>query len=75
MAGQIAAQEVQMGVSPRCDQLVILAVADRPANQKQHLRQWMGDASRLARVLDLGKIMERRLQAGLLEPFKDGNRH
>jgi hypothetical protein len=76
MVGKVAAQEVEMSRSPVGDQIVIVTVADRAADdQKQHFRQRARHPPRLARILDDGKMIQKRLQAGVLKTFEGGNRH
>jgi len=42
-----------MGLAPQSDVLVVVAIGDRPAHrQKQKFGQRVGDAMRLARILD-----------------------
>jgi hypothetical protein len=43
--------------------------------QQKHFRQRMGDPPRLTRVFDGRKMIEQRLHARLLEPFKGRSRH
>lgn len=69
MVRQITAQEGKMRRAPFGNQVAILAVADRAAHdQKQNLRQRVGHTPRLAWVFNGGKMVEKRLQARLLEP-------
>jgi hypothetical protein len=76
MVGQIAAQEVEMRCSPVGNQVIVVAIADRAAdNQKQHFRQRMRHPPWLARVFDRREMLQKRLQAWLLKSFKGGKGH
>ena len=64
--GQMPAEEIEVRRPPGGDVLVIVAVGDRAADhQQQHLRQRVQDAPHVARVLDLGEVIEQRREARL----------
>jgi hypothetical protein len=42
---------------------------------RQHLRQGMGHPPRLARILDLPEMIQKRFQARLRQALKKGNAH
>src|SRR3546814_7693344 len=59
--GQKAPQEREMRLAPGGDVIVVVAVGDRAADrQQQHLRQRMRHTPRIARVLDLRKMLQKR---------------
>ena len=67
MVGQIAAKKADVRRSPRRDRLVVVAVRDRAAHhQQQHLRQWMRNPPRIARVLDAAEMIQKRPKTRLL---------
>src|SRR3546814_3462343 len=56
-----------MRLAPGGDVIVVVAVGDRAADrQQQHLRQRMRHTPRIARVLDLRKMLQKRSQPRLL---------
>jgi len=76
MIGQEATQQRQVSLAPLGDPVVVIAVGDRAAHDKQqHLRKRVRNPPRLARVFDDGKMIKKRLQARLFEPFKLGDGH
>ncbi len=67
LAGQVAAQEVQVGFAPGGDVVVVVAVGHGGAgHEQQHLGQGMGNAAHAARVVDGGEVVQQRAQAGPL---------
>jgi hypothetical protein len=67
LVGQMASQEVQVGVAPRGDMVVVVAVGDGAANdQEQDLGQWVGNAAHVSRVVDGGKVVQQHTKAGFL---------
>src|SRR3546814_14622342 len=61
-----APQEREMRLAPGGDVIVVVAVGDRAADrQQQHLRQRTRHTPRIARVLDLRKMLQKRSQPRL----------
>lgn len=76
MIGKVAAQEVEMSLAPVGDQIVILAIADRAADdEQQHFGKRVRHPPGLTRVFNGREMVQKRLQARLLEAFEGGNRH
>ena len=66
LVGQVPAEEVEMRRAPGGDVLVVVAVGDGAADdEQQDLRQRMQDPPHVARVLDLGEVIEQRREARL----------
>ena len=62
--------------TPVGDQIVVLAVADGAADHKKHdLWQRVSHAPWLARVINVAKMIKKRLQAGFFETLKDRDGH
>jgi hypothetical protein len=67
LVGQMASQEVQVGVAPRGNMVVVVAVGDGAADhQEQDLGQRVGNATDVARVVDGGEVVQQCAEAGFL---------
>src|SRR3546814_10337033 len=65
-----------MRLAPGGDVIVVVAVGDRAADrQQQHLRQRMRHTPRIARVLDLRKMLQKRRQPRLLRERRRDRAH
>ena len=65
LIGQIAPQEIDMGFAPRRDVLIAVAVTYRAAHREQQdFRQRIHHPPGFARIVDLRKVMQQRLEAG-----------
>src|SRR3546814_8769345 len=65
-----------MRLAPGGDVIVVVAVGDRAADrQQQHLRQRMRHTPRIARVLDLRKMLQKRSQPRLLRERRRDRAH
>src|SRR5271155_487506 len=74
--GPIPAQKPKVRSSPSRDRFVVVAVGDRAANnQKQRLGQRMGEAPRIARILNPAEMIQKRPTTRLLPEFSLHNRH
>jgi hypothetical protein len=63
----MASQEVQVGVAPRGNMVVVVAVGDGAADhQEQDLGQRVGNATDVARVVDGGEVVQQCAEAGFL---------
>gem|GEM_PF-7060872 len=65
-----------MGLAPRRDVVVVVAIGDRPAHhQQQHLRQRVRHLPGLAGIVDLRKMVKQRPQARFLSKDQGCQRH
>jgi hypothetical protein len=75
LVGQVPAEEVEVRSAPCGDVLVVVAVGDGAADhEQQHFRQRMQDPPNVARVFDVGEVVEQRREARLLgQAFGEGH--
>lgn len=73
---QIAAQEADVGLAPRCNSVEVIAIGHGGADdEQQHLAKRMRDAPGLARVVNDREMVEKRFQTRLLFENCEGEAH
>ena len=74
--GQMAAQEVQVGLAPGGDVVVVVAVGHGAADyQQQDFGKRMGDTTNVAWIVDGGAVLKENAEAGLFRELALERRH